>query len=171
VPGATTLPCHAGRGGTVVPPGTGWPCHFASRHSSVLRHGATVSNLWNFRVTPSDHFCDFKLTSLTLISTNHPQSFYSFSRIPENTKRCRMREIYTKGGRFSPFSTRSNVKSRGKGHKIGAKIRSKNRFITYTCENYNKPTIKSMGTESHFHTGTSNCCKSPASLWCSIFTC
>jgi len=41
-----------------------------------------------------------------------------------------MSEIYTEGGGFGPFSTRSNMKTRGKGDKIGAKIGSKNRFIT-----------------------------------------
>uniref|UniRef100_A0A7C9CUE4 Uncharacterized protein n=1 Tax=Opuntia streptacantha TaxID=393608 RepID=A0A7C9CUE4_OPUST len=33
-----------------------------------------------------------------------------------------------------------------------------------------RPTTKFIDTESHFHSGMSNCSNSPVGCWCSIFT-
>ena len=96
-----------------------------SWHVHAGWHGGLVPNCWNFLATLSDHFRDFKVISLALLSAKYCLSFRSFGKVPKNTERCYMSEMYAKGGRFDPFLTRLNMKAQEKRSQIGAKIGSK----------------------------------------------
>jgi len=74
----TAQPCLGAQDGRAAATGVAWSCHPTAwcfvKHDRAGRRGAPVPNLWNFRAMSSDHFGDFKLASLALLSANYHQS-------------------------------------------------------------------------------------------------
>ena len=101
---------HANQHGVAVP--HCWPVLHAtlSRHDRAGWRGDPVPNCWNFHATPSNHFRDYKIASLALLSAKYCLSFRSFGKVLENTEKCYMSEIYAKGDRFDHFLIQSNMK-------------------------------------------------------------
>jgi len=125
VPNSTARPCHTQARGTVVS-----HCRQTCRasfewHGRATRHRVPVLDLRRFRVTLCDLLHGFKLASLALLSAKYRPSFSFFDKVTKNTERCYMSKMYAKGGRFDPFLTRLNGKTREKRSQIGAKIGSK----------------------------------------------
>jgi len=73
----------------------GWLCRFSVAWL-CLPARAPVLDPWDFCATLSGLFRSFKLASLALLSAEYRPSFRSFDKVPENTERCYMSEMYTK---------------------------------------------------------------------------
>ena len=58
-----------------MPPCWPAPLDSSAQHGRAVRRGIPVPNLWNFRATLSDHFCDFKLVFLALLFANYQNPF------------------------------------------------------------------------------------------------
>jgi len=102
----------------------GWLCRFSVARLCLLAW-APVLDPWDFRATLSDLFHGFKLASLALLSAKYHLSFHSFSKVPENTEKRNMSEIYVKKADLTLLLTRLSLKTWGKRGQIWAKVGSK----------------------------------------------